>query len=176
MKIVKEENGLYLFEPKIFHDERGYFFESFNAHALLSVGIAFDCKQANESLSVKHVFRGFHFQLEPFAQAKLIRVTSGAIIDLAIDLRPDSSSFGKVYSFLLNDKNKHQLFIPKGFGHGFLALEDRTIISYLVDNFYSSDHDSGINPQSVELKDILNISYDKLIISDKDKALPIWKR
>lgn len=161
-----------LIKPRVFSDERGYFLESFN-ESKFKKATGFDVKfiQDNESLSKKGTLRGFHYQKPPFAQAKLVRVVKGEVLDVVVDLRPKSKTYGHFKSFLLNEANKHQLFVPRGFAHAFLVLQDDTIFSYKVDNFYAPDHDAGI----IYSDDTLNIEWpltdDELIISEKDQNL-----
>lgn len=137
--------GLLIIEPEVFGDERGYFFESFNARKFSDIGIDYIPVQDNESRSSKGVIRGLHYQEEPYAQAKLIRVIEGRILDVALDLRKESPTFGKWYSLEIDSDTKIQFLIPKGFAHGFSVLSDTAIVIYKCDNFYSSDHERGIN-------------------------------
>jgi dTDP-4-dehydrorhamnose 3,5-epimerase len=174
MKFCETElPGLIKIKPLYFDDNRGYFFESFNQRKLeeyLNFKVNF-C-QDNESMSKKNVLRGLHFQIEPFAQSKLIRVIHGSVLDVVLDLRSNSPTFGKHQSFLISKKNGHQLFIPKGFAHGFVSLEDNTIFSYKVDNYYNIKSESGIRYNDSHLSIDWEIEKDKLIISEKDQNLP----
>lgn len=162
-------------EPEVFEDNRGYFYESFSKKIFENyLGNKVDFCQENESRSSLGILRGLHFQKEPYAQAKLVRVTSGKVLDIAVDLRSNSSTFGQHISIELSSKNKKQLFIPRGFAHGFLSLEDNTIFSYKVDNYYSAEHDCGI----IYNDNNLNINwgdYINPIISKKDLNLPFFK-
>ncbi len=162
-----------LIETSVFDDERGYFMESFNESffdKILDKTVKF-C-QDNESMSSKGVFRGLHFQDAPFSQSKLVRVISGSVIDFIVDIRKDSPTFKEHLAIEISAKNKKQLFIPKGFAHGFLSLEDNTIFSYKVDNFYSKDHDTGINIHDPSLNINLSDYFDgEIIISEKDQSL-----
>jgi dTDP-4-dehydrorhamnose 3,5-epimerase len=162
-----------LFQPSVFRDERGYFMESFNENffgKILDKTVNF-C-QDNESMSSKGVFRGLHFQDNPYSQSKLVRVISGSVIDFIIDIRKDSPTFKKHLAIKISAKNKKQIFIPKGFAHGFLSLEDNTIFSYKVDHFYSKDHDTGINIHDPSLNINLSDYFDgEIIISEKDQSL-----
>ncbi|SVE18886.1 uncharacterized protein METZ01_LOCUS471740, partial [marine metagenome] len=133
--------GLFIITPEIFHDNRGYFFESFNNKNFNQNINNIQFCQDNESKSSKNTLRGLHFQIPPFDQTKLVRVVKGSILDVVVDLRKNSSTFGKYYSIKLNDKNKNQLLIPKGFAHGFLTLSDECVVNYKVDNPYSKDHE-----------------------------------
>lgn len=163
-------------EPKIFGDERGYFVETFRKDLLdnfLRFHINF-C-QDNESKSTKGVLRGLHFQLPPFAQTKLVRVVKGRVIDVAVDIRKNSPSFGKFVAVELSSENKRQLLIPRGFAHGFLVLEDDSIFAYKVDNFYSKECDRGIAFDDP----IIGIDWQKLVgeqvnfnLSAKDQIQP----
>ena len=163
--------GLIVIEPKVFIDERGYFFESYNDKAFLeNVG---DVKfvQDNESKSTYGVLRGLHFQKEPYAQAKLLRCIEGNVLDVAVDVRPQSVTFGKHFSIVLSGENKKQLFIPKGFAHGFVVLSKEATIAYKVDDFYAPEYDSGIIWNDRELNIDWQVSESELVISKKDKLL-----
>tara|TARA_S200000501_G_scaffold341861_1_gene351548 strand:- start:5628 stop:6191 length:564 start_codon:yes stop_codon:yes gene_type:complete len=169
-------HGLIKIKPSYFEDDRGYFVESFNHKKLeeyLNSQVNF-C-QDNESMSNKNVLRGLHFQIDPFAQSKLIRVIRGSVLDVVVDLRNNSPTFGMHQSFLISDKNCYQLFIPKGFAHGFLSLEDNTIFSYKVDNYYNFESESGIRYDDPTLAVEWGVEKNQLIISDKDSALPNFK-
>ena len=156
--------------PDVHNDERGHFLESFNEK--LSKQLKFKAIQFNESKSGYGVLRGIHFQKNPYEQSKLIRVIKGEIQDVAIDLRPDSKTYKEYVSVKLNDENKNLLFIPKGFGHGFLTLSKNAIVSYAVDEKYNEDYDSGVRFND----EVLNISWlldsEKIILSKKDENLP----
>ena len=177
MNLVKTEiKDLVILEPTIFEDERGYFMESYNMQKTNTFLGGINFVQDNESLSTRGVLRGLHFQKPPFAQAKLIRCIVGEILDVVVDLRENSSSYGSVKSIILSSVNKKQLFIPKGFAHGFVVLSDTALISYKVDNYYSHAHDSGIlwNDPALNIDWVIN--PDQLIISSKDqKLLPLVK-
>ncbi len=170
MKAVEQSiKGVFLIEPQVFGDQRGYFFESFNKKKFLEqTGIDVDFVQDNESKSDLGVLRGLHFQKAPLEQAKLIRVIQGKIFDVAVDIRPNSKTFGQWTSAVLSAENKHQLFIPKGFAHGFLALENETIISYKCDEFYSKEHEGAIRFDDPEIGIQWNLKRDKIILSKKD--------
>lgn len=164
--------GCYIIEPKVFHDDRGYFFESFNQEAFNKIiGNNVKFVQDNESFSTKGVLRGLHFQKGEFAQAKLVRVIKGKVLDVAVDIRKDSPTFGEYISVILSEENKKQLFIPRGFAHGFVVLSANAKFSYKCDNFYSKDAESGIIYNDA----ILNIDWvlpnKSLIISEKDRKL-----
>jgi dTDP-4-dehydrorhamnose 3,5-epimerase len=131
--------GLLVIKPKVFSDERGYFFESYNKQSFFEAGIKEEFVQDNESLSQKGVLRGLHFQRNPYAQGKLVRVISGAVLDVAVDIRKDSITFGQHFSYTLTAAEKTLLWIPKGFAHGFVTLEDNTVFSYKCSDFYNKD-------------------------------------
>jgi dTDP-4-dehydrorhamnose 3,5-epimerase len=164
--------GLYLIQPKIFADIRGYFFESYKLETFLKAGIPFNPVQDNESKSSKGVIRGLHYQLEPFAQAKLIRVVVGKIYDVAVDLRKHSDTFGKWYGTELDSENKTQFFIPKGFAHGFSVLSEYAIIQYKCDNLYSPEHERGISLNDSNLGIDWKTGDLKPVISEKDLKHP----
>lgn len=167
--------GLIIIQPKVFADSRGYFFESYKLETFLKAGIPFNPVQDNESKSVKGVIRGLHFQLEPFAQAKLIRVVVGKIYDVAVDLRKSSKTFGKWYGIELDSENKTQFFIPNGFAHGFSVLSDIAVIQYKCDNIYNSQFERGINLYDPDLSIDWKIGDLTPIISEKDLKHPILK-
>lgn len=165
-------NDCYLITPKIFSDKRGTFFESFNKKQFLkSTRLSVDFVQDNQSTSHRGVLRGLHFQTGDFQQAKLVRVIKGSILDVAVDIRPKSKTFGQHFSTLLSGQNNKQLYIPRGFAHGFLVLEDDTIFSYKCDNYYHKPAESGIifNDQTLGID--WKYSESDLIISEKDKEL-----
>lgn len=172
IKDVLDDNGPIVFEPDVYKDSRGYFFESFNGKVLDDIkeltGLNINFVQDNESKSSKGVFRGLHFQLPPYEQAKLLRVVQGAVVDIVIDLRKDSPYYTKIYSITLSDDNKYLFYIPAGFAHGFLSLKDDTIFQYKCSNVYNKESEGGINVSSIGALDHLLIKT----ISDKDKSLP----
>lgn len=176
MKITKTPfEGLIVIEPDVFADERGYFFESFNTKEFEKLGIKADFVQDNQSLSKKGVLRGMHFQKEPFAQGKLIRVVSGAVFDIVVDLRKSSKTYKKSFSIELSGKNKKMLLVPKGFAHGFLSLADNTIFQYKCTNFYNKESEVGLNWADKQIKidwQLKKYNVKKPTISDKDKKLP----
>jgi len=176
MIIKKTEiEGVVIIQPKIFYDSRGYFFESFNSEALRKEGVNFNPVQDNESKSVKGVIRGLHYQLNPYSQAKLIRVIEGKIFDVAVDLRKDSKTFGKWYGIELDSNSKEQLFIPRGFAHGFSVLSDIAIIQYKCDSLYNPAVERGINVMDTELNIDWKIDKNECIINDKDIKNPLFK-
>jgi dTDP-4-dehydrorhamnose 3,5-epimerase len=168
-KLVKTGfEGLYIFEPQVFADERGYFFESYNRQSLEENGIKTNFVQDNESKSSYGVIRGLHCQVNPYAQTKLLRVIVGKIIDVALDLRHDSKTFGSYYLVELSDSNKKQFYIPPGFAHGFSVISDYAIVNYKCDNFYSKESERGINPVDPDLNIDWKIEKSMQILSEKD--------
>lgn len=160
-------------KPKVFGDHRGYFFESFRADEFHEfIGKKIDFCQDNESKSTRGVIRGLHFQKPPFTQSKLVRVVSGAVLDVALDMRKDSKYFGQSVAVELNEENKHQLFVPRGFAHGFVVLSEEAVFSYKCDNYYAPAHDSGFNALDKTLNIDWKIKTAELLFSEKDKALP----
>lgn len=167
--------GLVVIEPEIFYDSRGYFFESYNQNLFIKKLGDFKFIQDNESKSSKGVLRGFHFQKPPFEQAKLVRCIEGEVLDVALDLRKNSSTYGKHEKVILSGDNKKQFFIPRGFAHAFLVLSETAIFSYKVDNIYAPQSDSGIIWNDPSLLINWGIDDSKLIISEKDKSLGVLK-
>ena len=156
-------------EPKVFEDSRGYFVETFKKELLENfVGESFDFVQDNESKSTYGTIRGLHYQLEPFAQTKLVRVIQGRVLDVAVDLRKSSPTFGQYVSVELNDENKRQLLVPRGFAHGFAVLSEVAIFAYKVDNYYSPSHDRGISYSDPELGIDWGIELGDRQLSPKD--------
>ncbi len=165
-----------IIEPVVHGDERGYFVETFRADKLEEfLGFKVDFCQDNESKSSRGVLRGLHYQLPPFAQTKLVRVIKGRVLDVAVDIRKGSPTFGEYVAVELSEENKKQLFVPRGFAHGFVVLEDDTIFAYKVDNYYSPENDRGIafDDESIGIDWILN--KDELKLSAKDKKQPLLK-
>lgn len=171
MKITRTKiSDVVLIEPKIHGDERGYFVETFRQDKLDEfLGYKINFIQDNESKSTRGVLRGLHYQLPPFEQTKLVRVISGSILDVAVDIRKNSPNFGKYVMAELNQTNKAQLLVPKGFAHGFVALEDDTIVAYKVDNYYSKKCDRGIAYDDKDIGVDWQLQAKDLILSDKDK-------
>jgi dTDP-4-dehydrorhamnose 3,5-epimerase len=167
--------GLFVFEPNVFEDSRGYFFESFNEKKFKEAGIDFRWVQDNQSSSANGVIRGLHYQLPPFAQSKLVRVLKGKILDVVVDIRKGSPTFGKNYSKVLSAKNKRQLFIPKGFAHGFSVLSKQAEVIYKCDEYYNKESEAGINFNDPELNIDWGIPVEDAIISEKDNLLPLFK-
>lgn len=166
--------GLLIIEPKIFKDVRGYFIESFQETAFKQNVSNTTFIQDNESKSVKGVLRGLHFQLPPFDQAKLVRVITGEVLDIAVDLRKNSPTYGMHQSIVLSEDNKKQFFIPKGFAHGFIVLSETAIFSYKVDNLYSADHDSGILWNDPLLGIDWYLNETSILLSEKDNNLQLF--
>jgi dTDP-4-dehydrorhamnose 3,5-epimerase len=164
---------LLIIQPKVFEDDRGYFYESYNKLAFENHGIFVDFVQDNQSLSEKGVLRGLHFQNPPFAQGKLVRAIKGAILDVAVDLRKTSETFGQHFNIELNEKNKTMLWIPPGFAHGFLTLSDETIFSYKCSNIYNKNSEGSIawNDSTIGI----NWGITDPILSEKDKKSNSFK-
>jgi len=177
MIITKTDiDGLLIIEPKVYGDDRGYFFESWNQKLAAANGIDFNPLQHNESKSSYGVIRGLHYQLNPFGQAKLVRVISGRVLDVAVDLRKGSPSFGKHFSVELSEENKKQFLIPKGFAHGFAVLSETAVFTYLCDEFYYPDSERGIKFDDPQLGIDWKIPSDKILLSEKDKANPLFNK
>ena len=164
--------GLQVFEPDVFGDNRGYFFESYNKRLFIKAGIEVDFVQDNQSSSQYGVIRGLHYQLNPYAQAKLIRVLSGTILDVAVDIRKGSPTFGKSFSVELSAGNRKQFYIPGGFAHGFSVLSDHAEVLYKCDAFYNRESEGGISYNDPALNIDWRIPAGKEIISEKDSQLP----
>lgn len=181
--------GLLILEPKVYYDNRGYFFESYNFHSLQAFGLHANFVQDNESFSVRGVLRGLHFQIE-HPQGKLVRVLCGSIYDVAVDMRPQSESYGSWFGIELSSDNKKQLFIPEGFAHGFLTLSDTTVVCYKTTEYYFPRDEGGIHWADPTLSIEWPIVDDtkrndnhfptqcckksELIISEKDQHWPLW--
>ena len=162
-----------LIEPTVHGDDRGYFVETFRQDLFeKSVGYKVNFIQDNESKSTKGVLRGLHYQLPPYTQAKLVRVIEGSVLDVAVDIRKSSPTFGQHVSVELTGENKHQLFVPHGFAHGFLVLSDSATFSYKVDNYYAPEHDRGIAFDDAKLAINWQLALRELHLSDKDKTHP----
>ena len=170
MEIKKTDiNGVQILQPKVLEDARGSFMESYRSEWFS--GIKFI--QDNEAISKKGVIRGLHFQRPPFAQSKLIRVLSGRILDVTVDLRKSSETFGKVFSIELSSENKTQLLVPKGFAHGYATLSDTATVLYKVDQYYKKTYDTGIHPLSVSLS--IDWQVPEVLLSEKDQTLTDFK-
>ncbi|GAA4967587.1 dTDP-4-dehydrorhamnose 3,5-epimerase [Algibacter aquimarinus] len=177
MKVTETNiEGCFIIEPKVFEDSRGYFFESYNLEVfnnMLEQSINFI--QDNESFSVKGTLRGLHYQEGEYAQAKLVRVIEGEVLDIAVDIRENSPTFGEHVSLILSGENKKQLFVPRGFAHGFVVLSNTALFSYKCDNFYNKDSECGIIYNDSELNIDWKLNNEELVISEKDKILPTLK-
>lgn len=170
MNFIKTQlEGVYIIEPKIFKDDRGYFFESYNEHEFAVNGINARFVQDNQSKSSYGVIRGLHMQLPPFGQAKLVRVLKGRVLDVAVDVRPDSKTFGKYVAVELSEENQRQLFIPRNFLHGFAVLTDEALFAYKCDNLYHKPAEFGIRFDDPEINIKWPIPADKIITSEKDR-------
>ncbi len=173
MKVIETPlQGLLIIEPSVFNDERGYFFESYKFGKYFDAGITSAFVQDNESKSVRGVVRGLHYQLNPNAQAKLVRVVQGVVFDVAVDLRQGSPTFGQWYGIELNDRDKRQFLIPRGFAHGFAVLSETAIFSYKCDNNYHKESERGINPFDPKLAINWQITENESIVSEKDRNAP----
>lgn len=165
--------GLVLIEPRVFNDDRGYFFESWNKAKYDELIGPVDFIQDNESRSVKGTLRGLHFQREPYAQAKLVRVIEGSVFDVAVDIRPGSETYGKWYGVELSGENKLQFYIPKGFAHGFVVLSDTAIFSYKVDAPWNKESEGAIRWDDPSVGIEWPMHSDDLILSEKDRNAPL---
>ena len=169
--------GCFIIEPKVFKDERGYFMESFNQNTF-SNGIGHDVNfvQDNQSFSSKGVLRGLHYQTGEHAQAKLVRVLSGEVLDIAVDIRPESVTYRQSFSILLSGENQKQLYIPRGFAHGFLVTSETAVFFYKCDNFYNKESEGGIIYNDSTLNIDWNFSEKEFIVSEKDLVLPTLEK
>jgi len=175
MKIIETPlPGLLIIEPDVFEDHRGYFYESYNLLRYQEIGINLPFVQDNESKSDKGVVRGLHYQINPFAQAKLVRVVHGVVYDVALDLRKGSPTFGQWFGIVLDEKNKKQLFIPRGFAHGFSVISKTAVFSYKCDNVYKKETDRAINPFDPQLAINWQLEENDCKVSDKDKEAPFF--
>ena len=168
--------GAFVITPKIYHDDRGSFFESYQKNDFeKAIGQSIDFVQDNHSVSNKGVLRGPHFQTGNFAQAKLLRVVKGSVLDICVDIRPNTNTFGQYFSIILDSIDHKQLFIPRGFAHGFLVLEDDTVFNYKCDNYYSKNHESGLLFNDPALQIDWDFPMNNMILSEKDKQLPTFE-
>ena len=176
MNVIKTKlNGLLVIEPNIFEDKRGVFFESYNEKTFKKSGIDTKFVQDNQSESKYGVIRGLHYQIQPYPQAKLVRVIEGKILDVAVDLRKDSETFGKYFSIILSAKNKKQFFIPRGFAHGFSVLSKKATVFYKCDNYWNKESERGILFNDKKLNIDWQIENNKFIVSEKDILLSTFK-
>ena len=176
MKFIKTDiPGVYIIEPTVFGDERGYFLESFNLEKFEESICPIKFVQDNESKSSKGVLRGLHFQTPPFDQAKLVRCIEGRVMDVAVDIRKGSPTYGKHVAIELTGENKKQLFVPRGFAHGFAVLSETAVFAYKVDNTYAPEFDSGIRYDDQELNIDWGLTAAEVQLSEKDKNLSFLK-
>ena len=174
MIITKTDiQGLIIIEPQIFKDSRGCFFESWNAKKFKQLGISEDFVQDNQSVSSKGVLRGLHFQNPPYAQAKLVRVLKGSVLDVAVDLRKNSTTYGMHVSVILSEENNKSFFIPKGFAHGFLSLEDNTVFNYKCSDYYNKESEESLLWNDEFLK--IDWQIDNPLVSEKDLQADLFK-
>ncbi|MCB0528346.1 MAG: dTDP-4-dehydrorhamnose 3,5-epimerase [Saprospiraceae bacterium] len=166
--------GLILFEPRIFYDERGYFYESYNQRTWQEADMNAVFVQDNQARSTRGVLRGLHYQVGEMAQAKLVRVLEGEVLDVAVDLRPSSPAYGQWYGVRLSAENKRQLFVPRGFAHGYVVLSDTAEFFYKCDNFYSKAHEGGIRYDDPTLKIDWGFDLAQVIVAEKDLSLPLF--
>lgn len=176
MKITKTAlDGVVIIEPQVFEDARGYFFESWNKAKMEEAGLNYDFIQDNQSKSCYGTIRGIHFQKGEFSQAKLVRVLQGTVLDVAVDLRKDSKTFGQHVAVELSAENNRQLMIPRGFGHGFSVLTPMAVFAYKCDNVYNKASEAGIRFDDPALGIDWKVKPEEAVLSDKDKILPFLK-
>ncbi len=164
--------GVIIIKPTVFEDQRGYFYESFNKNEFHKNGLTVEFVQDNQSLSEKNVLRGLHFQLPPYAQGKLIRVIKGSVLDVAVDIRKSSKTYGQYFKLILSETNKTMLYIPVGFAHGFVTLENETIFSYKCTNFYNKESESSIRWNDNTLN--INWETNQPKLSEKDQHAELF--
>jgi dTDP-4-dehydrorhamnose 3,5-epimerase len=174
MKAIETKlKGCFILEPNVFKDSRGYFFESFNQNKFNAlIGQEVNFVQDNESFSSKGVLRGLHFQTGDYAQAKLVRAVKGTVLDVVVDMRKESPTFSKHFSIELSEDNKRQLFVPRGFAHGFIVLSETAIFSYKCDNFYNKPSEKGLRYDDPSLAIDWRLPTKEFIVSEKDLVLP----
>ena len=176
MEVIKTAiEGLVIIEPKVFKDERGYFFESFSQREFEEKVRPINFVQDNESMSSYGVMRGLHFQRPPYSQSKLVRCTKGIVLDVAVDIRKGSPTYGQHVAVELSEENHRQVFIPRGFAHGFAVLSDTSVIQYKCDNFYAPEADGGISIMDESLGIDWQIQTENVILSEKDLKHPLLK-
>ncbi|MEA2041567.1 MAG: dTDP-4-dehydrorhamnose 3,5-epimerase [Bacteroidota bacterium] len=177
MRIQKTTiKDLLIIEPQYFEDERGYFFESYNKRKFYEMGLNYNFVQDNQSYSQFGVIRALHYQLNPHSQAKLVRVLKGKILDVAVDLRKGSPSFGKTFSVILSNENKKQLLIPAGFAHGFSVLSNEAVVFYKCDKYYEKEFERGIIYNDKTLDIDWAIEAGESIVSQKDRGLAVFEK
>ncbi|NUQ25579.1 MAG: dTDP-4-dehydrorhamnose 3,5-epimerase [Saprospiraceae bacterium] len=172
--IATDFPGLMVFEPQVWRDDRGYFFEAFNQKTLEAAGISAVFVQDNQARSSRGVLRGLHYQSAPFAQAKLVRVLEGEVLDVVVDMRPESPTYGKYYSLLLSAANKLQLFVPRGFAHGYVVLSESAEFFYKCDNYYSKTHEGGLRYDDPAFQIDWQLPASELLIAERDLAWPLF--
>ena len=176
MNVIKTDiEGVLILEPRVFKDARGYFFESYNKEEFDRLVAPVDFVQDNESCSTRGVMRGLHFQRPPHTQAKLVRCVRGEVLDVAVDIREGSPTYGKYVSCLLTEENHRQFFVPRGFAHGFAVLSDVAVFQYKCDNYYAPQADGGISILDESLGIDWGIDIKEAILSEKDKNHPLLK-
>ena len=173
--ITTKIDGVVIIEPRVFEDARGYFFESFSQREFVEKVSPVDFVQDNESKSSFGVIRGLHFQRPPYTQSKLVRCVKGAVLDVAVDIRKESPTYGQHVAVELTEDNHRQLFIPKGFAHGFAVLSDIAVFQYKCDEFYHPESEGGISLMDTDLGIDWRVPMDKAILSEKDMKHPLFK-
>lgn len=176
MRIIETGlQDLVVIEPRVFEDDRGYFFESYQSERYINAGMKRPFIQDNESRSVKGVVRGLHYQLGEHSQAKLVRVVQGSVFDVAVDLRKGSPTFGKWFGLEIDENNKKQLYVPRGFAHGFSVLSETAIFTYKCDNVYNSAAEQSINPFDPKIGINWGLTMEECVVSEKDKNAPLFE-
>ncbi|MEI6079108.1 MAG: dTDP-4-dehydrorhamnose 3,5-epimerase [bacterium] len=173
--VTTELEGVFIYSPTVFKDERGYFFESYNQKVFEHGGFNFNFVQDNQSRSKHGVLRGLHYQLNPNAQTKMVRVLNGSILDVVVDIRPNSKTYKKWISIELSSNNFKQILIPKGFAHGFIVVSDEADVIYKCEGFYDKSSEAGIRFDDPELNIDWGMDKKDIIVSDKDAKLPFFK-
>lgn len=175
MNVIKTKiDDLVVIEPNVWGDRRGYFFESYNKEKQVAHGIEYNWIQDNEAFSEKGVLRGLHYQKAPFGQAKLVRVAHGEVLDVVVDIRKDSKTYGETFSIILSGTNKKQLLVPRGFAHGYIVLSKTALFLYKVDNVYNQKAEEGISYDDPSLDIDWILKNDEIMLSDKDKLNPTF--
>ena len=173
MKIIETGiKDLIVLEPRVFKDDRGYFLETYNTSSWPESIAKMPFVQDNEAFSTFGVLRGLHYQLPPFAQAKLVRVVTGKVLDVVVDIRPASETYGQTFAQLLSEENKIQMYVPRGFAHGYVVLSETAIFSYKCDNYFSKEHEAGVFYNDPQLNIDWQIELKKSELSDKDTCWP----
>lgn len=167
-------DGLRIFKPRVWEDERGYFFEAFNSRIFAEAGIETTFVQDNQARSSYGVLRGLHYQVEPYAQAKLVRVLEGEVLDAVVDLRDGSPTYGQSFKIRLSARNKQQLYVPRGFAHGYAVLSPTAVFFYKCDNYYSKEHEGGIIYNDPALDIDWELPEKDIILSEKDQFQPAF--